>query len=409
MRGGRRPALRSRRAPASVPLPGGSDASRDAGGGGASRATGTALAPAVIGHLAGRYGSRLDEVLGLVGARPRARRGRSSPALPDPRAEVVAAVEQRVGADARGRAPPAHPGRAARRAPAGRGVADEVAGADGARGSAGRRGRRARRARYAGATSERRRWRVRRVSARRVGAERRAREHARPARPGPGPSPAALARAYPDAWCALDHGTPWELRRRDHPVGAVHRRDGEPVTPALFAELPDAGGARRAPTRRRVEALIKPDRLLPAEDEGHPGDGAGGRRASTAAGCPDDMEALTALPGHRAQDRQRGARHGVRPAGDLRRHPRATPRRTGSASRSRTTRTRSSATCRRSCRPEEWTALRPPPDPPRAARLRRRGKPRCSACPLRPLVPADRRHGVRLSRRAASSNANLTD
>jgi glycerol-3-phosphate dehydrogenase len=54
---------------------------------------GHGLASPVIGHLAGRYGARLAEVLGLV-ARDRTLGAPVVPSLPDPRAEVVSAVER---------------------------------------------------------------------------------------------------------------------------------------------------------------------------------------------------------------------------------------------------------------------------------------------------------------------------
>src|SRR5205814_2549148 len=57
---------------------------------------GHGLAPAIIGHLADRYGSRLDEVLDLVAVDRRL----GDPivaGLPDPRAEIVAAVEHEWG------------------------------------------------------------------------------------------------------------------------------------------------------------------------------------------------------------------------------------------------------------------------------------------------------------------------
>ena len=50
------------------------------------------MARDVIDHLAGRYGGRLDAVLGVV-AKDRALGAPVLPAQPDPRAEVVAAVE----------------------------------------------------------------------------------------------------------------------------------------------------------------------------------------------------------------------------------------------------------------------------------------------------------------------------
>ncbi len=54
---------------------------------------GHGLGSAVVGHLAGRYGGRLGELLRLVG-RDRRLGEPLLPALPDPRAEVVEAVEQ---------------------------------------------------------------------------------------------------------------------------------------------------------------------------------------------------------------------------------------------------------------------------------------------------------------------------
>jgi glycerol-3-phosphate dehydrogenase len=75
-----------------LPLPGGGAAPADLVAAVLSR-NGHGVAPAVIGHLADRYGSRLEEVLELV-ARDRALAAPILPALPDPRAEVVEAVER---------------------------------------------------------------------------------------------------------------------------------------------------------------------------------------------------------------------------------------------------------------------------------------------------------------------------
>ncbi len=75
-----------------VPLPGGGAAPEVLAATALSR-DGHGLAPAVVGHLADRYGSRLGEVLGLV-ARDRGLGQPIAPALPDPRAEVVEAVER---------------------------------------------------------------------------------------------------------------------------------------------------------------------------------------------------------------------------------------------------------------------------------------------------------------------------
>ncbi len=75
-----------------IPLPGGGEPPERLVAAVLSR-NGHGVAPAVVGHLAARYGSRLDEVLALVAedrdlARP------IVPDLPDPRAEVVEAVER---------------------------------------------------------------------------------------------------------------------------------------------------------------------------------------------------------------------------------------------------------------------------------------------------------------------------
>jgi glycerol-3-phosphate dehydrogenase len=75
-----------------VPLPGGAEPP-DAVAAAALSRNGHGVAPAVIGHLANRYGSRLDELLGLLAA-DRALADPIVPGLPDPRAEVVEAVER---------------------------------------------------------------------------------------------------------------------------------------------------------------------------------------------------------------------------------------------------------------------------------------------------------------------------
>ena len=75
-----------------VPLPGGAEPPDVVAAAALSR-DGHGLAPAVIGHLANRYGSRLDEVLGFLAADRRLAEP-VVPGLPDPRAEVVEAVER---------------------------------------------------------------------------------------------------------------------------------------------------------------------------------------------------------------------------------------------------------------------------------------------------------------------------
>jgi glycerol-3-phosphate dehydrogenase len=75
-----------------VPLPGGFEAPEKVADAALSR-DGHGVAPAVIGHLADRYGSRLDELLGLIAA-DGALADPIVPRLPDPRAEVVEAVRE---------------------------------------------------------------------------------------------------------------------------------------------------------------------------------------------------------------------------------------------------------------------------------------------------------------------------
>jgi len=75
-----------------VPLPGGGDSPDRLAAAALSR-DGHGLAPAVVGHLAHRYGTRLSEVLELV-ARDARLADPIVAGLPDPRAEVVEAVER---------------------------------------------------------------------------------------------------------------------------------------------------------------------------------------------------------------------------------------------------------------------------------------------------------------------------
>ncbi len=75
-----------------VPLPGGA-APPDSVAAAVLSRDGNGLAPPVIGHLADRYGSRAGEVLHLVAA-DRRLADPIVPTLPDPRAEVLEAVER---------------------------------------------------------------------------------------------------------------------------------------------------------------------------------------------------------------------------------------------------------------------------------------------------------------------------
>lgn len=80
---------------ATVPLPGGGSEPDILAAAAISR-DGHGLAPAVVSHLAGRYGTRLDEVMGFV-ASDRALARPIAEGLPDPRAEVAQAVEHEWG------------------------------------------------------------------------------------------------------------------------------------------------------------------------------------------------------------------------------------------------------------------------------------------------------------------------
>jgi endonuclease-3 len=66
----------------------------------------------------------------------------------------------------------------------------------------------------------------------------------------------ALARAYPDAWCALHYRTPWELVVATILSAQCTDAMVNQVTPALFAELPTPEALAAAPAER-VETLIK--------------------------------------------------------------------------------------------------------------------------------------------------------
>jgi len=66
----------------------------------------------------------------------------------------------------------------------------------------------------------------------------------------------ALARAYPDAWCALSYRTPWELVVATILSAQCTDAMVNQVTPALFAELPTPKALAAAPAER-VETLIK--------------------------------------------------------------------------------------------------------------------------------------------------------
>lgn len=76
----------------------------------------------------------------------------------------------------------------------------------------------------------------------------------------------ALAQVYPDAHCELDYGTPFQLLAATVLSAQCTDVRVNQVTPALFAEFPDAA-AMAAADRDRLEALIKPTGFYRAKAE----------------------------------------------------------------------------------------------------------------------------------------------
>jgi len=104
-----------------------------------------------------------------------------------------------------------------------------------------------------------------------------------------------LARAYPDAWCALDHRTPWELLIATILSAQCTDKMVNTVTPALFAEFPGSNELAVAPSSR-VEALIKRTGFFRQKTRSIQ---AVARAVANEHGgrVPASMDALTALPG----------------------------------------------------------------------------------------------------------------
>jgi endonuclease III len=105
----------------------------------------------------------------------------------------------------------------------------------------------------------------------------------------------ALGRAYPDAWCELAHGSPFELLVATILSAQCTDKMVNRVTPGLFAAYPTPAAMAAAPLPR-LERLVRRTgffrqkakaikAVAAALEETH-----GGR-------VPADMEALTSLPG----------------------------------------------------------------------------------------------------------------
>jgi len=105
----------------------------------------------------------------------------------------------------------------------------------------------------------------------------------------------ALARAYPDARCALDYRTPWELLVATILSAQCTDAMVNRVTPAHFAELPTPAALAAAPAAR-VEELIKRTGFFRQKTKSIQ---ATARAVAERHGgeVPDTMEVLTELPG----------------------------------------------------------------------------------------------------------------
>ena len=104
-----------------------------------------------------------------------------------------------------------------------------------------------------------------------------------------------LARAYPDAWCALHYRNPWELVVATILSAQCTDAMVNQVTPTLFAAYPSAAALAAAPAAR-VEQLIKRTGFFRQKTKSIQ---ATARVVAERHGgeVPDSMEALTALPG----------------------------------------------------------------------------------------------------------------
>ena len=115
-----------------------------------------------------------------------------------------------------------------------------------------------------------------------------------------------LAKAYPDAWCELDYRSPWELVIATILSAQCTDKMVNQVTPALFAAFPtpDALAARRPGTGRgadQADGLLPPEDASPSRRWPAPSRGARGQGAGHHGGAHGAAR-------HRAQDRERGPR-----------------------------------------------------------------------------------------------------
>ncbi|MBS0261975.1 MAG: endonuclease III [Planctomycetes bacterium] len=105
----------------------------------------------------------------------------------------------------------------------------------------------------------------------------------------------ALAKAYPDAVCALDHTTPFQLLVATILSAQCTDERVNLVTPHLFARYPDAAALARS-TQDDVEKIIKSTGFFRAKAKSIRGMAA--RLVSDFEGqIPQTIEELTTLPG----------------------------------------------------------------------------------------------------------------
>lgn len=188
----------------------------------------------------------------------------------------------------------------------------------------------------------------------------------------------ALARAYPDAWCALHYRTPWELVVATILSAQCTDVMVNQVTPGLFAEFPTPAALAAAPSAR-VEEVVKRTGFFRQKTKSIQ---ATARAVAElhAGKVPDSMEALTALPGvgRKTANVVLGTAFG-QPAIFVDTHVRRLANRLGLTVEDDPDRIERDL--QTLLAPKEWTAF--------AHRLIHHGrricvarKPRCSACPL---------------------------
>lgn len=104
-----------------------------------------------------------------------------------------------------------------------------------------------------------------------------------------------LARAYPDAWCALHYESPWQLLVATILSAQCTDEMVNRVTPGLFEEYPDPESLAQA-RRSRLESLIRKTGFFSQKAKALQGC-ARGVLEEFEGKVPEDMESLTTLPG----------------------------------------------------------------------------------------------------------------